>query len=709
MSAANSKVVTLGPTLGTGSHTAQLLLAEDFYAGDVQVTISVNGVQLGGVQTVTAQQANSAQELFTLKGNWTGTPAISVNFMNDAWNGSTGNGNDRNLYIDGISYDGVTVSTAIRPVLWSGPAYLSTKPVTRVADFLATIGVTTHLLYGDTSYHDEAKVLTSLKYLGIDHVRDGGSMLDPNAVLPFEQAMAAGIKFNFTANPDGGVANNIARLDTLVAAYPGGISSIEGINEVSSSFSNAGLSGQAGALKFQQDLFAAVKADPALAAIPVINYTVLSEDPTDYTRLGDVSATADLGNIHLYPYGGLQTQTSTLLPRELQGTPHSAGYVITEFGYDTMLNASNIQAKYVLDGVLDAYQAGASKTYLYELLDDNPDPGMTNVQDHFGLFNADGSPKPAATALHNMTSILADPGGVSAGAFTPGTLGYTVIGLPATGSSMLLAKSDGSFDLAVWAEPQIRASQTSPGEIAAPSIPITINFDQSQKSLLVYDPLLGPSPLNTYSNINTITLTLTDHPLVLEIGKPVASINPHPIISTITGNRDGGVTLSGTSEPNSSIVLLKATATSTADFGHTTVSGLGKWQFTSHEKISMAQINSFTVQGQDQLGNISSGPEDLRLFSNGIDTILAQAGVSETFSIMSSSGKDTIHGFQTSLANPTLHDFINFSGRGLSSFDQVKPIISGTTSAILTLGSGKTITLENVLPASLTRTDFIFS
>ena len=532
-SASGGFVTAAGPVLGTGAHQIQLLLGEDFFAGDVQVTISVNGVQLGGVQSVTAQQANGQNELFTLNGDWSGTPTVSVNFLNDDWNGSTGNGNDRNLYVDGVSYDGTVASSTVRPVLWSGPVYASTRAFTRASDFVATIGVTTHLLYADTTYHDETLVLASLAYLGIDHVRDGGGMLDPNAVLPFERAMAAGIEFNFTSSTDGGVATEIARLKTLVAAHPGGITSIEGINEAAASFQYAGLTGQAAALKFQQDLYAAVKAEPTLAGIPVINYTLLSQDPADYTRYGDVSATADLGNIHLYPYGGLQSQETTLLPRELSGTPHSAGYVVTELGYDTQSNAPDIQAKYMLDGLLDAYLAGASATYLYELLDDRADPGLTDVEDHFGIFNADGTPKPAATALHNLTSLLADAG-ATAGSFTPGALGYVVTGLPTTGSSLMLAKSDGSFDLAVWAEPQIRASSTSAAEVAAPLVPVTVTFDRNEASVVVYDPLLGTAPIASYSNVRSVVLGITDHPLIVAIQPIVVPVVTTPVVPVVT-------------------------------------------------------------------------------------------------------------------------------------------------------------------------------
>ena len=69
-----------------------------------------------------------------------------------------------------------------------------------------------------------------------------------------------------------------------------------------------------------------------------------------------------------------------------------------------------VQAKYTLDTLMDAYKDGVSATYLYELLDDYPDPGNTNAQYHFGLFNSDGTPKLAASAIHNLTAISERPG-----------------------------------------------------------------------------------------------------------------------------------------------------------------------------------------------------------------------------------------------------------------------------------------------------------
>lgn len=523
-----------GTTLGSGDQTIDIFLGQDRYAEDVQFTVSVDGTPVGGVQTVTAIQADGQQEQFTIRGDWTGNPTVSVDFLNDGWNGSTGLGNDRNLYIDGVRHNGTLVSDVIRQAQWSGPTYLSTERVTRTEDFIGRLGVTTHLLYLDTSYRNEDAVLSALGYLGIDQVRDGGGMLDPDAVLPFQRAMKAGIQFNFTSSTDGGVATEIARLRTLVAFDPGGVVSIEGINEADPSFRYAGLTGQGAALQFQRELYQAVKADPLLSAIPVLNYTLLSYDSADYTAVGDVSATADYGNVHLYNYGGMALPTRTLLPRMLQGTPGSKGFVVSETGYDTMSNGNSISAKYTLDDLFDLAAAGASMTYLYELLDDFDDPGLTNVQNHFGLFHADGTPKPVATAIHNLTSLLADTG-AAARSFTPGFLAYAVSGLPETGQTMLLAKSDGSFDLVVWAEPLIRASPDNSQEVAAPHQAVTVTLDAAAASIDVFDPLLGTAAIASHAGAAQVTLDITDHPLILAIRPQAAASQAVPALAPIEG------------------------------------------------------------------------------------------------------------------------------------------------------------------------------
>jgi beta-glucanase (GH16 family) len=98
-------------TTGTGSDTLVLGMSEDAYQGDAQFTVSVDGKQLGGTFTATASHAAGASQDFTFNGNFgTGQHTVSVDFLNDAYGGSSAT--DRNLYVNGISYDGAATGQA---------------------------------------------------------------------------------------------------------------------------------------------------------------------------------------------------------------------------------------------------------------------------------------------------------------------------------------------------------------------------------------------------------------------------------------------------------------------------------------------------------------------------------------------------------------------------------------------------------------------
>ena len=140
---------------------------------------------------------------------------------------------------------------------------------------------------------------------------------------------------------------------------------------------------------------------------------------------------ADLANVHLYPANGDPPSwyVSAIFNAQY-GKPITAPFAVTEAGYnsdpDTTNGVSlNVQVKQTLSLVLDAAQSGASSIYLYELLDHYADPANTNADNHWGLFNSDGTPKPVATALHNLTTILADPGSTTANTTSLGSVSYS--------------------------------------------------------------------------------------------------------------------------------------------------------------------------------------------------------------------------------------------------------------------------------------------
>ena len=182
-----------------------------------------------------------------------------------------------------------------------------------------------------------------------------------------------------------------------------------------------------------------------------------------------------------------------------------------------------------------------------------------------------------------------------------------------------------------------------------------------------------------------------------------------PAIKIITGNRDGGATFTGVSAANSSVIVTESVNGTTTQIGSAITANNGTWQVTTHSPINTKTVHSFSVSAQNQTGNTGGMLGSLFLSSGGTDTVNGNSGASDVFAIMSPKGSEIINGFEASSSFGSKHDFIDLSGRGVTSFNQVQSMLSGTDSAILTLGSGKTVTLTDVTVASLTSSDFRYS
>jgi len=108
-----------GIIIGSGPDTLTLLVSEDAWQGDAQFTVTVDGVQIGGIQTTTVSHGSGLDQAYQVQGGFgPGPHQVSLDFLNDAWGGSPGM--DRNLYLDGASYAGSIVSAACLTFLSNG-------------------------------------------------------------------------------------------------------------------------------------------------------------------------------------------------------------------------------------------------------------------------------------------------------------------------------------------------------------------------------------------------------------------------------------------------------------------------------------------------------------------------------------------------------------------------------------------------------------
>lgn len=402
----------------------------------------------------------------------------------------------------------------------------------RAADFVDSIGVNTHIDFTGSTYSNISLVESAIEYLGVKNLRDSPeSNADLGATGLWQQvAHATGAKFDAYI-PEGSpaaMANSQSLMTTLAAQ--GILNFVEGPNEEDDPYALSQGNNLATAAAFQKQFYGAMH-QLGLKVIDISFGQGWGSSPTgDYGTVGNLSAYADYGNAHTYFGSGNPPQWAIqALNSDAQLATPGKQVITTEMGWyttgsaiDTSNVSKTVQAKYMLDGLLDAYQAGDAKTYLYELLDQH---NKSDSEDNFGLFNADGTAKPAAVALHNLTTLLADSGN---GSFAPGSLSYSLSGTLSTDHSLVLEKSDGTFWLALWNESRL-SGPSAPTDVVVPNHTVTLNLANTANGITVYDPLSGTTAVQTIGSAQSAQISLPDHPILIEI--VTAGSAPTPISS----------------------------------------------------------------------------------------------------------------------------------------------------------------------------------
>ena len=397
------------------------------------------------------------------------------------------------------------------------PAALAAQAV-KASDFLDTLGINTHLNYTDGTYADTKRVIADLNYLGVHHLRDATP--NPFGGIPYMNYMAAldavtdaGNSFDFLTSPGLDLGTSIDQIAAVERRHAGSVLAVEGPNEINNNpvYYN-GQNGNAGATAYQRDLYRDVHASPMLQHAVVYYYT-------GFVNADRLTGLADFANCHPYSAQGQQPSARIAAEFTKQFTMATAyPKVITEAGYFNVPSSRDgvddaTQAKNILNLYMDAFAQNVSSTYVYQLLSAYPDHGSDTQA---GLFRVDHSPKPAAVAIHNLTSILADR---SKRPFHAASLDYAMADLPTTGHAFLLEKASGSFDIVLWAEPTNWDDHTH-RQIANPSVSVTVTMNGVAGNLAIYDPTQGLHPLQRMRDARAVTISLTDHPVIIEV-KPI--------------------------------------------------------------------------------------------------------------------------------------------------------------------------------------------
>lgn len=86
---------------------------------------------------------------------------------------------------------------------------------------------------------------------------------------------------------------------------------------------------------------------------------------------------------------------------------------------------------------------------------------------------------------------------------------------PETTHDLLLQKGDGTLALVVWSE-----------RFTGGSDDLTVDLEREFERVRLYDPAVGPAPLQTWEQVRSVALRLTDHPVILEMHRHPTETDP---------------------------------------------------------------------------------------------------------------------------------------------------------------------------------------
>jgi hypothetical protein len=396
----------------------------------------------------------------------------------------------------------------------------------RADAFVESIGVNIHLGYAGTPYTEDLPALErSLGELGIRHVRTGFSPGSAEIDQGVRDLGALGIGSTLImGTPLEGTGALPQMLDDIKSSLLGSVDAVEGPNEWSTS---SDPEWKAHLVAYQERLYREVNEDSALANLPVIGPSIVHNDQA---TLGDLSSFLDDGNIHSYPEGAApENKLSYYLQRAVLNSG-SKPIEATETGYTNATNwtpagagenkpiSEAAAAVYLPRLFLEYWNHGITRTFSYELVDEYENAASDEREDHFGLLRHDLTPKPAASALENLTALLDDPGP----GFAPGSLEYSLSGGNAQVKSVLMEKRDGTFYLALWRLQNIWNPDTKEQIAAAPEA-LEVSFPTEPVDYEVYEPTVSGAPISSGGPTQNLSVEVGAGVTILKVDPAPAS------------------------------------------------------------------------------------------------------------------------------------------------------------------------------------------
>jgi hypothetical protein len=390
---------------------------------------------------------------------------------------------------------------------------------TLASAFADSVGVNVHMGYFDTAYNNYDAIRAKLAASGIRYIRDGLCVTCTEQQRRLQLLGSDGIKADFIMTKPG--PDTIQSMVDLVAQkFPTMAASVENANEydmvpgVTDWFTR--LQG------WQQLIWQGIKANPTLSNVKVYGPSLVNS--ASYPLVGDLSAYSDCGNIHPYPGGNVPTQVlgaQMTLARTVTGS--SKPVCVTESGYHNATSTLNghlptseaAAGAYTPRMFLDYFQAGVPRTFDYELVDEKPNAGNTDAEQHFGLLRNDLSEKPSFKSLSALMNLVR----TGATQDAPTALKYSATG-PSDLRQMLLQLDAKHQLLILWRNAKVWDPVTRQ-DINVAAQNATVTFGQQVDSASVYGlDAVGSAPTQTATAPQSIAVPLAGKAVAVKLTLP---------------------------------------------------------------------------------------------------------------------------------------------------------------------------------------------
>jgi hypothetical protein len=374
-----------------------------------------------------------------------------------------------------------------------------------------SIGVVLHFNYVDTAYGRQAEVVSRLHELGVRHIREGMPPRDGPLASGLRAASAAGIGATLLPgdperDPAAGVADSLAVMGDHIDAF-------EGPNELDNVGDPAWVEKLRGYMPRLED---AVREQAP--GIPVVGPSFVQPA----SRLEVPADLPGLYNAHPYPGGGPPEPALGDAVREAGGDELERGVLFTETGYHNALHATTGQpptseqaaAVYLPRLLVTAFGAGVRRTFMYELLDEKPDPGLLDPEQHFGLLRNDLSPKPAFTAVQTLIRAVRSSSGERPSGPPAGELRVQGDGVV---KRLTLKRRDGSQVIALWRPVSVWDQDAREPREVSP-LRVELRFGSSARDIALWRPSISARPILRRHQADRLALELYGDLVLVSVG-----------------------------------------------------------------------------------------------------------------------------------------------------------------------------------------------